>query len=85
MLALLARVDIGTAHIDGYTLEDKARGTTQVFNAYSAFIGRDAYASLAGLLPPPAVESIRLRGAIDETNADTLRQIGFRASSAAMK
>ncbi len=29
-LALLDRVDIGTAHIAGYTLEGKARGTTQV-------------------------------------------------------
>ncbi|WP_309473825.1 NAD(P)-dependent oxidoreductase, partial [Klebsiella quasipneumoniae] len=36
---LLKRVDIGTAHIAGYTLEGKARGTTQVFEAYSAFIG----------------------------------------------
>jgi hypothetical protein len=27
---LLKRVDIGTAHIAGYTLEGKARGTTQV-------------------------------------------------------
>lgn len=65
-LPLLARVDIGTAHIAGYTLEGKARGTTQVFDAYSAFIGSDARASLVALLPPPAVERIRLRGAIDE-------------------
>lgn len=63
-LPLLARVDIGTAHIAGYTLEGKARGTTQVFDAYSAFVGSDARASLAAALP--AVERIRLRGAIDE-------------------
>lgn len=65
-LPLLARVDIGTAHIAGYTLEGKARGTTQVFDAYSAYVGSDERASLAALLPPPAVERIRLRGAIDE-------------------
>lgn len=65
-LPLLARVDIGTAHIAGYTLKGKARGTTQVFDAYSAFVSSDARASLAALLPPPAVERIRLRGAIDE-------------------
>ena len=35
---LLKRVDIGTAHIAGYTLEGKARGTTQVFEAYSQFL-----------------------------------------------
>lgn len=38
-LPLLARVDIGTAHIAGYTLEGKARGTTQVFEAFSAIWG----------------------------------------------
>ncbi|KYP97081.1 erythronate-4-phosphate dehydrogenase, partial [Sodalis-like endosymbiont of Proechinophthirus fluctus] len=65
LLPLLSRVDIGTAHIAGYTLEGKARGTTQVFDAYSAFVGSDTRASLAALLPPE-VEHIRLRGAIDE-------------------
>ena len=40
---LLKRVDIGTAHIAGYTLEGKARGTTQVFEAYSAFIGHHCF------------------------------------------
>ncbi|MBR7393232.1 NAD(P)-dependent oxidoreductase, partial [Klebsiella pneumoniae] len=40
-VALLEAVDIGTSHIAGYTLEGKARGTTQVFEAYSAFIGRE--------------------------------------------
>ncbi|OZI14291.1 4-phosphoerythronate dehydrogenase [Sodalis-like symbiont of Philaenus spumarius] len=64
-LPLLARIDIGTAHIAGYTLEGKARGTTQVFDAYSAYVGSDERASLAALLPP-AVERIRLQGAIDE-------------------
>ncbi len=44
---LLKRVDIGTAHIAGYTLEGKARGTTQVFEAYSAFY-RPSAAGSAG-------------------------------------
>ncbi|WP_275430811.1 NAD(P)-dependent oxidoreductase, partial [Raoultella planticola] len=38
---LLKKVDIGTSHIAGYTLEGKARGTTQVFEAYSKFIGHE--------------------------------------------
>jgi erythronate-4-phosphate dehydrogenase len=42
----LKRVDIGTAHIAGYTLEGKARGTTQVFEAYSAFIGHPQQVAL---------------------------------------
>ena len=48
---LLKRVDIGTAHIAGYTLEGKARGTTQVFEAYSAFIGHPQQVALDTLLP----------------------------------
>lgn len=63
LLPLLARADIGTAHIAGYTLEGKARGTTQVFDAYSTFLGRDIRANLP---PLPVVKCIRLHGAIDE-------------------
>lgn len=65
-LPLLARVDIGTAHIAGYTLEGKARGTTQVFDAYSHFLAAAPRADLAALLPPPAVAGLRFHGAIDE-------------------
>ncbi|SQC40442.1 erythronate-4-phosphate dehydrogenase [Klebsiella pneumoniae] len=46
-------MDIGTAHIAGYTLEGKARGTTQVFEAYSAFIGHPQQVALDTLLPAP--------------------------------
>ncbi|MCR3755827.1 MAG: erythronate-4-phosphate dehydrogenase [Sodalis sp. Psp] len=66
-LPLLARVDIGTAHVAGYTMEGKVRGTTQIFDAYSAFLGSDARANL---LPLPVVKCIRLQSAIDE---ETLR------------
>lgn len=71
-LPLLARVDISTPHIAGYTLEGKARGTTQVFDAYSAFLGRPERASLAALLPRPAIDGISLHGPVDET---MLRQL----------
>lgn len=63
LLPLLDRVDIGTAHIAGYTLEGKARGATQVFDAYSIFLGRDIRANLP---PLPVVKCIRLHNAIDE-------------------
>ncbi|MGL9769149.1 MAG: 4-phosphoerythronate dehydrogenase [Sodalis sp. (in: enterobacteria)] len=66
LLSLLVHVDIGTAHIAGYSLEGKVRGTTQVFDAYSAHVGSDERASLSELLPPPVVERIRLHGDIDE-------------------
>ncbi|MBV8042899.1 4-phosphoerythronate dehydrogenase PdxB [Pluralibacter sp.] len=70
--ALLARVDIGTAHIAGYTLEGKARGTTQVFEAYSQFIGHPQQVALDSLLPAPEFGRITLHGALDESTLKRL-------------
>lgn len=63
---LLNAVDIGTAHIAGYTLEGKARGTTQVFEALSAFIGREQHVALDTLLPAPEFGRITLHGPLDQ-------------------
>ncbi|WP_174865188.1 4-phosphoerythronate dehydrogenase PdxB [Pectobacterium polaris] len=63
---LLARVDIGTAHIAGYTLEGKARGTTQVFEAWSEFIGTPQQVALSSLLPAPEYAEVTLTAPLDE-------------------
>ena len=63
---LLKRVDIGTPHIAGYTLEGKARGTTQVFEAFSAFIGHRQQVALDTLLPAPEFGRITLHGPLDQ-------------------
>lgn len=63
---LLARVDIGTAHIAGYTLEGKARGTTQVFEAWSEFIGNPQQVALSSLLPAPEFTRVTLTSPLDE-------------------
>ncbi|WP_312816015.1 4-phosphoerythronate dehydrogenase PdxB [Atlantibacter subterraneus] len=65
-VVLLDKVDIGTAHIAGYTLEGKARGTTQVFEAYSAFIGKPQQIALDSLLPAPEFGRITLHGPLDQ-------------------
>ncbi|MFG0517626.1 4-phosphoerythronate dehydrogenase PdxB [Kluyvera intermedia] len=65
-LALLAKVDLGTSHIAGYTLEGKARGTTQVFEAYSQFIGQPQEVALSSLLPAPEFGHITLHGPLDQ-------------------
>lgn len=70
--ALLERVDIGTAHIAGYTLEGKARGTTQVFEAYSQFIGHPQQVALDSLLPAPEFGRITLHGPLDESTLKRL-------------
>lgn len=65
-LALLERVDIGTAHIAGYTLEGKARGTTQVFEAVSEFFGQPQQVTLDSLLPPASINQVSVRGELNE-------------------
>ncbi|MCS2149783.1 4-phosphoerythronate dehydrogenase PdxB [Scandinavium manionii] len=69
---LLSLVDIGTAHIAGYTLEGKARGTTQVFEAYSEFIGNRHLVSLDTLLPAPEFGRITLHGPLDQATLKRL-------------
>ncbi|WP_407438004.1 4-phosphoerythronate dehydrogenase PdxB [Lelliottia sp.] len=71
-VALLNRVDVATAHIAGYTLEGKARGTTQVFEAYSAFIGNAQQVALDTLLPAPEFGRITLHGPLDESSLKRL-------------
>ncbi|WP_318377887.1 4-phosphoerythronate dehydrogenase PdxB [Enterobacter sp.] len=63
---LLTQVDIGTPHIAGYTLEGKARGTTQVFEAYSEFLGKRQQVALDTLLPAPEFGRITLHGPLDQ-------------------
>lgn len=65
-LALLDKVDIGTSHIAGYTLEGKARGTTQVFEAYSKFVGQAQQVALDTLLPAPEFGRITLHGKLSQ-------------------
>lgn len=65
-VALLARADIGTAHIAGYTLEGKARGTTQVFEAFSQFIGQPQQIPLDSLLPAAEIGTVSLSGALTQ-------------------
>ncbi len=71
-LPLLSRVSLATPHIAGYSLEGKARGTTQVYDAFSRFIGVNDPVALDSLLPPPAVASVAIRGELDES---MLRQL----------
>ncbi|WP_065370454.1 4-phosphoerythronate dehydrogenase PdxB [Kosakonia sacchari] len=69
---LLNLVDIGTAHIAGYTLEGKARGTTQVFEAFSDFLGKRQQVALDTLLPAPEFSRITLHGPLDQSTLKRL-------------
>ncbi len=49
---LLARVDIGTPHIAGYSLEGKLNGTAMVYRAACAFLGAEAVWNAEAAAPP---------------------------------
>lgn len=66
-IELLNKVDIATPHIAGYTLEGKARGTTQVFEAYCDFIGQPQKVELSTLLPAPTISTISVQGELTQT------------------
>ncbi|QHM71840.1 4-phosphoerythronate dehydrogenase PdxB [Mixta intestinalis] len=74
---LLQRVDIGTAHIAGYTLEGKARGTRQVFEAWTRFIGSAQQVALDTLLPAPEFGHITLHGALDQATLKRLAHLVY--------
>jgi len=64
---LLAQVDIGTAHIAGYTLEGKVRGTAQLYEAWTAFIGQPEHITLSELLPQPDISTVNVTGEFSQS------------------
>ena len=64
---LLAQVDIATAHIAGYTLEGKVRGTTQLYEAWTAFIGQPESITLSELLPQPDISAVNVTGEFSQS------------------
>ena len=76
-LPLLDKVDIATAHIAGYTLEGKARGTTQVFEAWTQFLGQPQRVELATLLPAPEFGEITLHGELDQPTLKRLAHLVY--------
>ncbi|WP_241569227.1 4-phosphoerythronate dehydrogenase PdxB [Rosenbergiella collisarenosi] len=64
---LLAQVHIASAHIAGYTLEGKVRGTTQLYEAWTAFIGQPESVSLSELLPHPEIPEVKVNGEFSQS------------------
>jgi len=57
--ALMARADLGTPHIAGYSYDGKLDGTVQVYRDACRFFERPAAWDPAPLRPPPPVPEIR--------------------------
>lgn len=75
--ALLAKVDIATAHIAGYTLEGKVRGTTQIFEAFCQFLGKPQSVSLAALLPVAMISEIHVNGRLTQDSIKRLAHLVY--------
>ncbi len=71
-LPLLAKVRIGTPHIAGYSLEGKARGTSQIFAAFSQFLGQVQQIKLADLLTIAEFNEITFSGKLTQTSLKRL-------------
>ncbi|MFS1538291.1 MAG: DUF3410 domain-containing protein [Candidatus Phlomobacter fragariae] len=72
LVPLLAKARIGTPHIAGYSLEGKARGTTQIFTAFSQFLGQSQQINLADLLPIAEFNEINFKGKLTQASLKRL-------------
>ncbi|NVK24723.1 MAG: 4-phosphoerythronate dehydrogenase [Gammaproteobacteria bacterium] len=60
MQSLIPLADITTAHIAGYSLEGKARGTEMLYQKVCALLGHSANKSLSDYLPEPQFGEVQL-------------------------
>ncbi|TCI01635.1 4-phosphoerythronate dehydrogenase [Corallincola luteus] len=60
MAELLPLVELATAHIAGYSLEGKARGTEMIYQAFADHCGRRVSQHLEDFLPHPEIAGFNL-------------------------
>ena len=66
LTALIEFTEIATAHIAGYSLEGKARGTEMLYQALCQQLEISPKKSLSDLLPPANIEQIKINQNFDE-------------------
>jgi len=59
-LGLLDRVDLGTSHIAGYSLDGKSNATAMMYRAACEFLGVEAKWEISSSLPRPYCERIEI-------------------------
>lgn len=57
---LLEMVDIGTAHIAGYSLDGKVAGTIMVYKAVCEYFGLEVKFGVGSFLPEPTVRQLKI-------------------------
>ncbi|WP_286271897.1 4-phosphoerythronate dehydrogenase [Thalassotalea hakodatensis] len=64
--ALIPFCEISTAHIAGYSLEGKARGTEMLYLALCEQLNKKPIQSLEGLLPKSTISQVELHGRLND-------------------
>lgn len=72
LIPLIEYADIASAHIAGYSLEGKARGTEMLYQALCKQINVKNTKKLADFLPLPSIDDVKINHTFDET---TLKQL----------
>jgi len=65
LVELIEYTDIASAHIAGYSLEGKARGTEMLYQAVCQHLGLMVEKKLENMLPTPSVTHLTLNGEYD--------------------
>jgi len=71
-LALLPYLELATAHIAGYSMEAKARGTEVLYRSFCALMGVEPRFAVGDFLPPPAFSELRLDGGFGPSDLPAL-------------
>ena len=76
-LNLLDRVDIGTSHIAGYSLDGKVNATAMLYEAACQFLGAEQTLDVRSLLPVPETPRIEIQDPPDDENtfAEAVRSV----------
>jgi erythronate-4-phosphate dehydrogenase len=83
---LLKKVDLGTPHIAGYSLDGKLRGTEMIYRAACEFLGAPVQWSAATELPPgPSLELAAGDDRLDAARAAVLECYDVRADDARLR
>jgi len=72
LLPLIKHADIASAHIAGYSLEGKARGTEMLYQALCTQLKLKNVKKLADFLPLSSIDDVKISQNLDET---TLKQL----------
>jgi erythronate-4-phosphate dehydrogenase len=72
-MALLEKIAVGTAHIAGYSLDGKLRGTEMIYRAACDYFGRAPRWDVAAVLPP--ANTLDLRSLAGDDDLEQVRKV----------